>query len=141
MALPRLIHPVLVTFDLFNSSAMIMDADAREPIHGARSQSGDLYEIPCQVSWARFDEPQANVGGTATEFTGYFLARAHDMDQMLGPGKRLKRGDRITQYRSNQNTEVIPVNLYIVRGDPFGHYPERGATLYKYHVTDRDPVQ
>ena len=142
MALPRLIHPVQVTFEVFNPSEMLMDDEAREPIHGARSQAGDTYVIPCQVNWSKKDAPDANIGGVITESIGYFLARAHDMDAILGAGVRLKRGDHITQYTSRGPVfEVIPCNLFILRGDPHGHYPERGATLYKYHITDRDPVQ
>ena len=142
MALPRLIHPVQVTFEVFNPGAMIMDKEAREPIHGARSQAGDSYVIPCQVNFSKKDDPDANIGGTVTETVGYFLARAFDMDNILGAGKRLKRGDRVVSYTSLGPTfEVVPCNLFILRGDPYGHYPERGATLYKYQVTDRDPVQ
>lgn len=142
MPSPRLIHPVNVTFEVFNQADMLMDDQARAPIHGARSQPGDVYKIPCQVSWNKKDDPAANIGGTVTESIGYFLARKLDMDQILGPGVRLKRGDRITQYESfGPVTEVVTCDLYILRGDPYGHYPERGASLYKYHVTDRDPVQ
>jgi hypothetical protein len=145
MALPRLIHPIQVTFQLFNQESMLMDEDAREPIHGARSQPGDTVSFPCQVSWTKFNDPRANIGGTSTEFIGYFLARAHDMDQFLpdraNVGKRLKRGDYVVSYTSKGPVfEVVPCKLFILRGEPFGHYPERGATLYKYHVTDRDPV-
>lgn len=141
MALPRLIHPVNVTFERFDSANMVMDNDAREPIHGIRNESTGTVVIPCQVHWDSFDVPQANVGGTTNENRGYFLARSYDMDNILGPNVRLKRGDHITQYESRNGTEVIKMDLYISHGDPFGHYPERGASLWKYHVTDRDPVQ
>lgn len=142
MALPRLIHPVQVTFEVFNAAEMIMDDEARAPIHGVRSQAGDTYVIPCQVNFNKKDDPQANIGGTITETVGYFLARAHDMNNILGVGKRLKRGDRVVSYVSSGPVfETIECNLYIMRVDPYGHYPERGASLFKCHVTDRDPVQ
>lgn len=142
MASPRLIHPVQVTFEMFKPEQMLMDAEAREPIHGVRSNASETYTIPCQVSWSKKDAPQSNIGGVVTMTVGYFLARAIDMDQILGIGVRLKRGDHITQYTSKGPVfEVVPCNLWVTHGDPMGHYPERGATLFKYHVSDRDPVQ
>ena len=141
MPQPRLIHPIEVTIALFNRDAMLMDNDAREPIHGARSQSGDTVKLLCQVHFDRLDDPQANVGGTNPDSAGYFLARSIDMNRVLGPGQRLKRGDHIVQYTSLMQTEQVVCNLFISRGDPMGHYPGLGATLWKYTVVDRGPVQ
>lgn len=143
MPLPRLIHPVQVTFQLLQKGEMLMDDDAREPIHGMRNDDdGDEFTIPCQVKWNKKDEPQANIGGVVTSSVGYFLARATDMDRILGTGVRLKRGDRIVSYTSAGPVyEVVTCRLYILNCEPYGHYPERGATLYKCHFTDRDPVQ
>ena len=142
MPTPRLIHPVNVTFVRLNRDEMVMDDDAREPIHGVRSGDTDTFTIPCQVSWNKFDDPQPNIGGVVTSTVGYFLARSIDMDRILGTGERIQRGDRITGYASTSGTgESVPCNLYVIRGDPYGHYPNEGATLYKYQVTDRDPVQ
>lgn len=142
MALPRLIHPIQVTFELLRQDEMVMDDEAREPIHGMRNDaSGDSFTIPCQVHWNKKDEPQANIGGVVTTSVGYFVARAYDMDQILGAGVRLKRGDRVVSYTSKGPVyEVVQCKLYILHGDPMGHYPERSASLFKYHITDRDPV-
>lgn len=140
MALPRLIHPVLVTFERFEPDDMVMDADAREPVHGLRNVSGTVV-IPCQVKLDELRDPAPNVGGTVEESKGYFLARSVDLDTILGVNVRLKRGDRVVQYASMNGTEVVPCNLFVLRGDPWGHYPERGASLWKFHVTDRNPVQ
>lgn len=142
MALPRLIHPIQVTFELLQKAEMVMDDDAREPVHGQRNDGvGDQFTIPCQVHWDKKDEPLAEVGGVVTSSSGYFLARAIDMDTVLGIGVRLKRGDRIVSYTSRGPVyEVVPCKLFITHGEPMGHYPERGASLYKYHITDRDPV-
>lgn len=141
MAQPRLIHPVEVTIELFSPDQMVMDHDAREPVHGARSQPTDAIVLPCQVHFDKFQDPTQEPGGTVTLSNAYFLARSIDMDRIIGQGKRLKRGDRITQYKSVLRPgEVVKCDLFITRFDPMGHYPERGATLYKYTVEDRDPV-
>jgi len=142
MAHPRLIHPIQVTVQLLRKDEMLMDDDAREPIHGMRNDaSGDQFTLPCQVSWSKKDEPSAQIGGVVTTSVGYFLARALDMDNILGSGVRLKRGDKVISYTSSPaGGEVVTCNFYILHGDPMAHYPEKGATLYKYHITDRDPV-
>ena len=139
MALPHLIHPVNVTFELFEPGGLIMDPDSREPIHGLRNTSGTVI-IPCQVKFEMLRDPAPNVGGTIEESKGYFLARSIDMDATLGANVRLKRGDKVVQYMSRNGTEVVVCNLFVLRGDPWGHYPERGASLWKFQVTDRNPV-
>lgn len=143
MPMPNLIHPVQVTLSLLRKDEMLMDQDAREPIHGMRNdESGDQFTIPAQFKWTKKDEPNANVGGVVTTSIGYILVRSVDMDKILGAGVRPKRGDRIVSYTSKPaGGEVVQCNLFITHLDPAGHYPEHGATLYRCHFVDRDPVQ
>jgi hypothetical protein len=139
---PKLIHPVEVTIDLLDKPAMLMDDQAREPIHGVRSQPTDTHVLPAQIHIDQFRSPSQEAGGTVTATIGYLLVRALDMDHILGRGVRIKRGDHITSYTGNMpDGEVVACDLYITRVDPAAHYPPYGATLYKAHFEDRDPVQ
>lgn len=138
--LPRLIHPMQISVDVLDRAAMLQDLQAREPIHGARSQPGESYVLPAQVKADRWKDPQPSTGGVQTMSAGYFLVRAYDMDQILGIGVRLKLGDHISGYTGNQGAEPVPCDLYITQVQPTIHYPQTGAAMYKCHFEDRDPV-
>lgn len=135
--LPRLIHPIQTTIERLDRSVMLFDADAREPVHGARDVASDVYILPAQIKIETFKAPSAQAGGTLLASTGYILVRAFDLDIILGVGQRLKLGDHITAMG-----KITGLDLYITRCDPAAHYPDQlGASLFKCHFEDRSPVQ
>lgn len=137
MPLPNLIHPVDVTIERFNASEMLMDADTRSPIHGARSASGDTVIIEAQIKIDDADMPDHGVGGDRLIQSGYILCRTVDMDNVLGAGQRLKKGDHIIAIGVNTG-----LDLYITKNQRMGHYPDQnGASLIRYYFEDRNPVQ
>lgn len=137
MVRPNLVHPIQVTVERFNRDGMIMDGDAREPIHGARAAAADVVTLPAQVKWDEKDDPEPQEGGVRSNSSGYILCRFVDLDLYLGAGQRFKRGDRITTMGVTTG-----LDLYITGNKPMGHYPDqRGAGLIRYNFADRKPKQ
>jgi hypothetical protein len=115
---------------------MLMDNEAREPIHGARTTATQTFTLPVQAKWNDAADPTPMEGGPREEDRGYILARMKDMDLYLGPGERIKRGDRIVAMGV-----LTGLDLYITGTEPIGHYPDQaGATMVKYRFADRHPV-
>lgn len=137
MPRPRLIHPINVTVERLVRSELIMDDDAREPIHGLRTTTAQTFTIPAQIKWDKQDNPDPEEGGARNRSTGYILCRPVDLDNKLGANQRLKRGDRITAMGVNTGLDI-----YITGTAPMGHYPDQnGHGLIKYFFEDRKPVQ
>ena len=135
--IPNLIHPIKVTIERMNTSEMVMDDDAREPIHGARSASSDAVIIDAQIKIESEAAPDYEPGGPRQVESGYILCRTKDMDQKLGSGVIFKRGDRITKMGRRTG-----LDLYITRHQPMGHWPDQqGTTIIRFYYEGRDPVQ
>lgn len=135
---PNLIHPIDVTVQRLNRSELVMDADAREPMHGARSVAADTVTVKAQISWGTRGQPQSEMGGVEEKSDGHITCRWSDL--VLLTGGAFKRGDRVTQLGTG--ARAIAVDLYITKNIPMGHWPDQGgSTLVRFYFQDRKPVQ
>lgn len=137
MPTPHLLHPTQVTIERLTRDQMVMDVDAREPVHGARTTTGQTVVLPAQIKWSEKAKDEPQEGGVRERSSGYILCRELDMDRIMGVGQRLKRGDRISAMG-----HTTGLDLYIMMEEPIAHYPvHQGSTLIKYHFEDRHPVR
>lgn len=135
--IPNLIHPIDVTIERLTRSEMVMDLQAREPYHGARSSTTQTFVLPAQIKWSAKDDDQPQEGGVREVSNGYILCRILDMETVMGVGERLKRGDRIVTIGN-----ISDLDLYVVREEPIAHLQQTtGASMIKYHFEDRHPVR
>lgn len=131
MPVPNLIHPIPVTIEPIEAAAAVWDAEAREPLHGARSTSS--FVINAQISWDLERNPRDHPAGVAEESTGYILVRYVDMDAQ---SVSIKRGDRITKIGARA------MDLYVTGTKPRAHWPDQGGpTLVRFYFGDRQPVR
>jgi len=137
MTLPTLLHPVQVKVERLIRSEMLMDVDAREPVHGTRTTARQTFTLPAQIKWSDTEEASPQEAGTREEDRGYILCRTVDMDLLLGPGSRLKRGDRIIAIGHEEG-----LDLYITGSLQMGHYlDQNGSSLIRYRFSDRHPTR
>jgi hypothetical protein len=131
MTRPRLIHPVVVLLEPSVVSETIYDEDAREPVqHLKRAVS---VEIPGQVNWGGSENMEMTEGGAVLSADGYVLFLKEDLD---GVSVEIKVNDRIKKLGWNT------VDLYVVRTQWLGHYPDMGgATMIKAWFRDRAMVR
>lgn len=114
-----------------------MDADAREPMHGARSTTADVVIIKAQISWGDRGRVQNEMAGVEEKSDGYILCRWSDLRAKGGP---FKRGDKIASIGTGLNALVT--DLYITKNEPMGHWPDQGGTsIVRFHFSDRNPHQ
>lgn len=137
MPQPNLIHPIDVTVHRLNRAQMVMDDDAREPMHGARSTTADVVNIKAQISWGDRGRVQNEAGGVEEKSDGYILCRWSDLRAV---GGAFKRGDRIVSFGTGLNK--IDVDLYITKNEPMAHWPDQGgSSIVRFHFSDRNPHQ
>jgi len=152
MPIPRLIHPIRVTFEQIDRDSSFFDDHAREPVRqavrkGSAPNTGDQITIRGQVSFyfagAKLDYPEWLREGVLERTTGYVVFRFIDMkradllDVDATTGKftdvKIKRGDRIVYL------ERRPVNLFVTGFKDFAHYPKLGQTMIQVNFDDRHP--
>lgn len=134
---PNLIHPIQVVVHRLNRSTLVMDADAREPMHGARDTTADAVKILAQISWGERGRPQNEPAGVEEKSNGYILCRWSDLRKA---GGAFKRGDKIVSIGAGLNS--LAVELYILGNKPMAHWPDQGGTtLVRFHFADRKPYQ
>lgn len=138
MVMPNLIHPIDVTIKRLNKTELVMDDDAREPMHGARTTAADLVTFKAQIAWGDRARVQMEMGGVEEKSDGYITCRWIDIKALTGGVP--KRGDQVVQLGSG--VAAIPVNLFITKMEPMGHWPDQGgSTLVRFHFQDRQPYQ
>lgn len=129
MVQPNLIHPVKITVQRELKTATIVDADFREPVQQAARKS--QFIVSGQVSWGQDQALMMTSGGATEDSDGYVLFRYIDLQRI---GESVVRGDRITK------TGKIDVDVYVVRVQPMGHWPDiGGATIFRAYFKDRAP--
>jgi hypothetical protein len=132
---PNLIHPIPVVVQRHNRAKQVMDDEAREPLHGARTSAADVVNIDAQVSWGTRGRVQNEAGGVEEKSDGYILCRTSDLRTKGGP---FKRGDKIVTIGTGDN--ALAVELFITQMDPMGHWPDQGgSSLLKFMFSDRKP--
>jgi len=137
MTLPALLHPIQIKVERLLRSELLMDEDAREPVHGTRTTARQVFVLPAQIKWSDTEEASPQEAGAREEDRGYILCRTNDMDLFLGSGERLKRGDRIIAIGSEEG-----LDLYITGSLQMGHYPDQnGVSLIRYRFSDRHPTR
>lgn len=135
---PNLIHPIDITVQRLNRGELVMDEDAREPMHGARSVSADQVVIKAQVNWGAKGNPLFTDLGPEEKSDGYILCRTSDL---RSKGGSFKRGDKIITMGAGDNA-LTGLDLYITKVEPMGHWPDQGgSSMVRFHFADRKPVQ
>ena len=136
MALPRLMHPIIIAIEPLNRVATIVDDDFREPIQ--QGNRAIRYSIPGQVKWGGDDQAKASNLGSESESDGYVLFRFVDL-RNAGINV-VKQGDRFVSMGSGANKQDIDV--YVVKIQQMGHYPDRsGPSLVRAWFKDRHPAK
>lgn len=151
--IPRLLHPVLVTFQLQDKSNTVYDKYAREPVQqvtrqGESPRTGTALSIKGQVS---FYFASAKLNDAAFGFEregivegsiGYVALRFKDMvrvglatyDAVDDKYEMvLQRGDRIAKFARRE------VDFYVTGFKDFAHYTAYGQTLIQVNFSDRHP--
>ncbi len=133
---PKLNHPIWTVIELLDrEGSMLMDEDAREPVYGPKSTFYKTITIPAQISTQDTDMAVAEDTGIRETSRGHIICRVVDMEKIIGPGMRLKRGDRIIKIGFED------VDLYIIGHRSFAHWPHLGgAMLVMYYFSDRHPT-
>jgi len=127
MTRPRLIHPVAILVEPSVVAETIYDEDAREPVQHLRRAAS--VELPGQVNWGQSADLEMTEGGAVMGADGYIVFLKEDLDAL---SVTLKINDRIKKTGWNV------VDLYIVRLQWMGHYPDMGgATLLRAWFRDR----
>jgi hypothetical protein len=150
--IPRLIHPVWITFELVDRALSFYDQQAREPVRqlvrkGEAPNTGSQTRIKGQVSFyfagAKLDYVEFLREGVLDRTVGYVSLRYKDMkkaglltidsttNKFTDIG--IKKGDRIVYI------EKRPVNLYVTGFKDFAHYPRDGQTMIQVNFDDRHP--
>ncbi len=125
-----LIMPVPVVIEPVDKTIMVMDDDAREPVHGATSS--EQVTIQAQVSWTIASSPMQQISGTREDYQGYIVVREADLALL---GKTIKRGDRIVQIGS-----LTYQNLFVLGNEPIGHWSDLGGHSFRrFYFSDREP--
>lgn len=135
MPRPNLIHPVDVIFEFVDSSELVEDADAREPVFGSRTLGAatSTEPLPAQVKWIGQDDPEYEGTGATEQDKGWLTMRDFDIDEA---GVTIKRGTKITAI--GHMTGLV---LFVTKKEPCGHYPDQlGASLWRFYFSDRKPA-
>lgn len=151
MPIPRLIHPVKITFELIDRSNSFFDEQAREPVRqlvrkGTAPNTGEQKIVKGQVSFyfagAKLDYPEWTREGVLERTVGYVSFRFRDLKKadlltVDADGNftdiGIKRGDRIVRIAKR------PVNLFVTGFKDFAHYPIHGQTMIQVNFDDRHP--
>jgi hypothetical protein len=135
---PRLIHPVTVVVERYDTGEQVFDPDTNEPIHGARGVTSERVTIKAQIKWSAKVDPHFTSAGVEEKSDGYILCRRSDL---RAAGGEFKRGDRILSIGTGDN-EQGDLDVYILKEEPMGHWQDLGgSSLVKYHFQDRTPVK
>ena len=130
MPTPDLIHPIPVTITPLNRTALIMDENAREPMHGSRA--GTPFTVNAQIRWRDAYMPVPMATGVREEFDGYILVRTADLTAL---GQTIERGDQITRMGN-----MLDLDVFVIDSEPTGHWPDQGGhTLMRYYFESRRP--
>lgn len=136
MVLPNLIHPIPVEIETLSRAETFVDDDYREPIQDAAR--GARTVVRGQIKWGADDQVAPSAVGAESSSDGYVLFRTVDLRAAGIP--IVKQGDRFVRIGAGAN--AIPVDVYVVKVVPMGHYPDQGgATLVKAYFKDRMPAK
>jgi hypothetical protein len=106
-----------------------VDNDFREPIQQAARSSNVVAKG--QIKFFTQEELNLERGGSQVDGTGFVLFRYRDLKKL---NITLKLTDRFIKLGN------IDVDLYVVRIESKGHYPDKGgATLVRCYFEDRTP--
>jgi len=128
---PNLIHPVPVELEQLSTASTFYDEDAREPVQQVARAT--KVTLSGQVSWGEDEGLQMEATGRAETATGYVLFRRIDLAAVA---VTIRINDRFTKLGG------IVTNVYVVRLQWLGHYPDQGGpTLLKAWFQDRSQVE
>lgn len=130
MPQPNLIHPVPIQIKQIDTSSTMMDEDYREPVMQSKRKA--IKTILGQVKWWSHSNMDYTEGGRQEEYTGYVLFRKMDLNAQ---SITIKNNDQIVKI------DDLDQNLYIVKMNPMGYYPNLGYTLLKCFFLDRQPAR
>lgn len=133
---PNLQHPVLITWVPFIRGAAEEDSGYRELVQGPTY--GSAISCQGQVLWGTSQGFNLTRIGTQDDSDGYVVFRTIDLRMI---GATLHINDKITTF--GQGPNQLQREVYIIRLEPFGHYPATmfGATFIKAFFKDRQPVR
>lgn len=133
MTVPNLIHPVPVKIQQIRKDTTVQDNDFREPVQ--RSKKDATETLQAQIAWKGEKILVMSEGGAQEQADGYVLFRSIDLQ---AKSITLQQNDRIIEIGTGANKKEV--DLYIIKLQPIGHYPDRGgSTLVKAFFEDRQP--
>lgn len=135
---PNLQHPVPVTISQIMRGAAEQDPDYRELVQATKGAPERTPDVVCpgQVKWNAKDAIEVASQGAIERADGYVVFRTADL-RSVGI-IALNINDVIKRIGSGPN--VQDTYVYIIKLEPFGHYPSTGgASLIKAWFKDRAP--